>query len=318
MTSSTQHAWTCDPKLRSVALNQTTLSAPAPDEVQIRNLAIGINPVDWKFIQGNPLNWPAGHVPGVDGAGVDGAGVIEAIGADVDPTLVGQRVAYHHALSQPGSFGHFTNIAASKVMRVPEHVALTAAAALPCPLLTAWQAISKVPSSSGARILAAGMGAVNKLTCQLAHLRGFEVDVISGSLSDAQAAQLNIRQVYRDEHSLTRQYYAAIDARGEQGAAKLASLLKANGHIVAILGRVPTPIDPPFTRAISYHEVALGGLHEFGDSDDWQQLMQQGEQLLEQVAAGQLSPAPIEVFEFTALNDALTYSQQAQQKAGLA
>jgi NADPH:quinone reductase len=63
---------------------------PAADEVVIRVGVSGVNPTDWKARSGDgpgrPLAFPE-IVPNMDGAGT-----IVAVGADVDPSRVGERV----------------------------------------------------------------------------------------------------------------------------------------------------------------------------------------------------------------------------------
>ncbi|MEM6510719.1 MAG: alcohol dehydrogenase catalytic domain-containing protein [Pseudomonadota bacterium] len=95
-------------------------------QILVRNLAIGINPVDWKFIQADPINWPDTHTPGVDGAGV-----VEQVGDGVDTKLIGKTVAYHHSLSENGSFAKHSVLYAERVMQLPKELAANVAAALP-------------------------------------------------------------------------------------------------------------------------------------------------------------------------------------------
>src|SRR5215207_5574161 len=61
---------------------------PAPGEVRVRVLVSGVNPTDWKQRSGTygPMRFPR-MVPNQDGAGV-----IDAVGPDVDPSRVGERV----------------------------------------------------------------------------------------------------------------------------------------------------------------------------------------------------------------------------------
>lgn len=73
------------------------------NEIVVENEIAGINPVDWKFIQSNPLNWQDGHTPGVDGVGS-----VLKVGKDVSESLLGQRVAFHQSLKKQGSFARFT------------------------------------------------------------------------------------------------------------------------------------------------------------------------------------------------------------------
>lgn len=302
-------SWQYQPSTHSVALGLTPMPVLADDQMLVQTKAIGINPVDWKFIHANPLNWPAGHIPGVDGAGV-----IVQVGAKVDANLIGQRVAYHAALKHNGSFGEFCVVQAGRAMVLPDSLSFERAAALPCPMLTAWQAFEKIPLTLQREVLLVGFGAVNHVLAQLLIAAGYAVDVVSASLDSAQAAQLGIGHIYRQQAEVKQKYFAIFDAVGGKNSALLVPLLRANGHIICILDRIPTPIDPPFTRTISYHEIALGALHEFGDQQDWAALMQHGQALLTQIAQGSLKMAEPVSFEFEQMPAALEHSEKTKLK----
>ena len=306
------NVWQFEQAGASLVKQVREFSEPKAGRIVVRNYAIGINPVDWKFIDDNPRDWEKGHIPGVDGAGV-----VVAVGEGVDKSLLGKRVAYHHSLGENGSFADHSEVYASRVMVVPESVDFALAAALPCPILTAWQAFSKVPVRKGADVLVSGMGAVNKLLAQMLSQAGFNVHVISGSFSQEQADEMDVKAIHRGKPE-GQTFYALFDANGPDYAASLVPLLEANGHVVSILGRIEVPVDAPFTRTISYHEIALGALHDYGDLSQWQRLVKDGEALLEQVAAQTLVVEIPNVFEFDNLNNALQFSKEDKRKAVVA
>ncbi len=301
--------WQHQTETHSLDLGKAEMPTLDDNEILVQNKAIGINPVDWKFIKANPLNWPNGHVPGVDGAGL-----IVQVGSKVDTDLIGRRVAYHASLKHHGSFAEYTVLSAERVMILPERLSFELAAALPCPMLTAWQAFEKIPSTRQREVLVVGFGAVNNLLSQFLVNAGYDVDVVSASLSDQRAARLGIRQVYRDQSLIDAKYFAIFDAVSGENAASLVSLLRANGHITCIQDRIPKPIDPPFTRTISYHEIALGALHDFGDKEDWYALMQSGEALLERVVNGSVEVSNPVTFAFENMLDALEHSEFTKLK----
>lgn len=301
--------WKYHPETHSLVLDKAKTPQLADDQILVQNKAIGINPVDWKFIKANPLNWPNGHVPGVDGAGL-----IVQVGANVDTGLIGRRVAYHASLKRNGSFAEYTVLNAERVMVLPESLSFELAAALPCPMLTAWQAFEKIPLTLQKEVLIVGFGAVNNLLSQILVRAGYIVDVVSASLSEERAKSLGIRQVYREQSQIDMKYFAIFDAVSGENAAHLVPLLRANGHIVCIQDRIAKPIDPPFTRTISYHEIALGALHDFGDKEDWYTLMQNGEALLERIANGGVEISDPITFKFGHMPEALTHSEITKSK----
>jgi NADPH2:quinone reductase len=96
---------------------------PGPGEVQIRQAAIGLNFIDTYFRSGL---YPAPNgFPYV--AGEEGAGTIVAVGADVADFREGDRVAYPAA---SGAYADIRNIAAAKIVKVPDGISLETAAAM--------------------------------------------------------------------------------------------------------------------------------------------------------------------------------------------
>ncbi|SDR30147.1 NADPH:quinone reductase [Paraburkholderia fungorum] len=297
-----------------LVLERVTRPAIAPGEVLVRNAVIGLNPVDWKVLGDEQLDWQPGHVPGVDGAGT-----VVAIGDGVPHDLLGQRVAYHQSLHRHGSFAEYTSIRAEVLLRVPANMDFAVAASFPCPALTAFQAIEKLPPGRGRTLLISGAGgAVGRYLVQLAVARGFAVtamcnrrhwerllalgvdECIEGPLGDGQAWPVND----------PKRFFAIIDSVDADHAARLAPALLANGHLVCIQGRVAQWPCAPFGRALSMHEVALGALHVYGDSAAWNALTQAGEQMLGEIAAGQLQAEPGIVGDFEGLAEQLDALRQ--------
>jgi NADPH:quinone reductase-like Zn-dependent oxidoreductase len=275
-------------------LEERPLPVPEPGELLVRNEAIGLNPVDWKVLDRDLVSWQRGHIPGVDGAGT-----VVALGPDVGPAWLGRRVAYHQSLGRHGSFAEYVPIAAQVLLPMPDALPMATAAGVPCPALTAWLAVDKLPDLSGEPMLVSGAGgAVANYLVQFARLRGWLVTamcnprhwerLLSLGASAVRPGPLAPGEVWADEAPFT----AVVDSINGDHAARLASTLYGNGHLVAIQGRVAQWPDPPFTRAISLHEVALGALHVHGDAHAWARLTASGERILAAIAEGSLVPEP--------------------------
>ena len=144
-------------------------AAPAPDEVLVRNVALGVNPYDWKFvsgISGKPLEKPT--VPGNEGAGV-----IEAIGADVTSLAVGDEVIWRTYL---GGYASHRVIAAGKVWAKPSGIGFSEAAGLPVAGGTAWAAVHQAGAQAGDVVLVhAASGGVGSAAVQIAVALGARV-----------------------------------------------------------------------------------------------------------------------------------------------
>lgn len=266
----------------------------APGDVLVRNAVVGLNPVDWKVLGNAAFGWRPGHVPGVDGAGT-----VIAIGDGVADAWLGVRVAYHQNLFRAGSFAEHTAIAARALLRLPDTLDFETAAAFPCPGLTAWLALDKLPTRPGARLLISGAGgSVGHWLVQLAIARGFTVTAMCNPRHRPRLRELGVEdfvpgpladgRVWPVDRA--RSAFAVIDAVSAEHAARLAPALAAGGHLVCIQGRLADWPCPPFATALSMHEVALGPLHRFGDDGDWTRLTAAGSAMLADVASGRLRP----------------------------
>ncbi|MEU1161120.1 NADP-dependent oxidoreductase, partial [Streptomyces sp. NPDC005921] len=148
-----------------------TPPAPGPGQVRLAVRAAGVNPVDWKILQGAmreqiPLALPAG-------LGSDVAGVVDAIGEGVTGTKIGDEVL---GTSLTPSYAQFAlaDPAAliAKPGTVPWHVAGTLAGAGG----TAWAVLERLKVTEGETVLIhAAAGGVGTFAVQLAVARGARV-----------------------------------------------------------------------------------------------------------------------------------------------
>ncbi|BEU98785.1 zinc-binding dehydrogenase (plasmid) [Acidovorax sp. DW039] len=282
--------WQGSAEPQELALELVPLQPPAADEVLVRNAVIGLNPVDWKVLGGGLVDWQPGHIPGVDGAGE-----VVALGEGVPAEWLGRRVAYHTSLHGHGSFAEYTPVAARALMRLPDTLDFEVAASIPCPALTAWLAIEKVPMQTGQPLLVSGAGgAVGQYLVQLASTRGFAVSAMAHARHHERLRALGAGECLAgplaDGHAWDggRLFHAVIDTVSSSHAERIAEALRANGHLVCIQDRVPGWPCPPFGLTLSIHEVALGALHVHGDDTAWQHLTAAGERLLGEIAEGRL------------------------------
>ncbi|WP_170386343.1 zinc-binding dehydrogenase [Ruegeria atlantica] len=294
-------------------LHLAEIDAPecGPRDVVVENRAIGLNPVDWKFVEWGHPDWTWPHVPGVDGAGV-----IVEVGAEVRHLSAGMPVAYHTDLVRQGSFAERSAIPARAAIPLPDGVPFEVAATLPCPALTAFQALEKLPQKPGARILLTGAsGAVGGAFLQLAADRGWIVHAAASSAQHDRVRRLGaaVCHDYRDPDwrnhlrigDESRPFWAVVDLVSGSHAAELADTIAANGHLVCIQDRQETAPLPAFTTTISLHEVGLNGLHNCGTDAQWADLVAAGRSIAERCLTGVFDPQIIEIAEFTALPDAL-------------
>ncbi len=309
----TTEAWIWQERSEPGALEfkKTTLSALKADHVLIKNKAVGLNPVDWKMLESPPATWQNGHIPGVDGMGE-----IIALGSAVQHLRIGTRVAYHADLRFAGSFARHTVVAAHALMPIPEALTDSVAAAFPCPAMTAWQAMKRVPELAGSSVLINGAGGtVGGILTQLLSQANARVYTTAsehhhsllnqkGALGTFDYHQSDWQEQLQSAlkgHSL----HAAFDMVNQQSAESLGHLLGYYGHLVSVQDRVEKSPVAPFSTSISLHEIALAAIHMHGSPTQWQQLIAAAGQMLEQISRGKLLMPTIKTVAFAALPDAL-------------
>jgi NADPH:quinone reductase-like Zn-dependent oxidoreductase len=276
-------------------LHDVTSPEPGTGEVLVRVRAASLNPVDAKLVHGGHPDWRYPHVPGVDGAGV-----VEACGEGIDPGRVGQRVCFHHDLRRPGTFAELVCVAAHVAARLPDEVSFEAAAALPCAGGTALQALDrKMHVRAGQTVLIhGGSGGVGGFAVQIAKASGARVIATASPRNHAFVRDLGADQVldYRDRE-LARHVldltaglgvHALLDTVGAESATAAVPLLRFNGHLAFIAGAPDDHAVRHSRRALSCHEVALGGAYPAGDREAQEDLGRLCDELLALVAAGRL------------------------------
>ncbi len=147
----------------------------APNELLVRIVAAGVNPVDTKIRERGPF-LPDG-LPAV--LGCDGAGVIEATGSEVTRFKPGDEVWFcHGGLGGPvGTYAEYIVLDSALVQAKPREIDFARAAAAPLVLLTAWEALhDRARLAEGQTVLIhAGAGGVGHVAIQLAKSAGARV-----------------------------------------------------------------------------------------------------------------------------------------------
>lgn len=279
---------------------------PGPMQVLVRNRAAGLNPVDWKFVEWGHPDWTWPHV-----SGVDGAGEIIALGEGVNHLSIGMRVAYHQNLVHQGSFAEYTAIPGYAAIPLPDGITFEAAATMPCPGLTAWQALQKVNLAPGSRVLLTGAsGAVGGALLQLARTRGWSIHAAASASEHRRVLKLGAATAvdYKQDGwidtlkslSAASPFRAVFDVVSGEHATKLAPLLGVNGHLVCIQDRQEKPPFAPFTTTLSLHEVGLNAMHHHGgDRQQWGELVAAGRSIANAIVSGEFDPQIVEMAPFS-------------------
>lgn len=91
---------------------------------------------------------------------------------------------------------------------------------------------------------------------------------------------------------------AVIDPVGRETATASLQVIAYNGHIAHIAGAPDMSVIKPFTRVISYHEVALNAIHHQQDRVSEANIVRIGTHMLELLAAGEIQPMIQETIPF--------------------
>jgi NADPH2:quinone reductase len=138
--------------------------APGPGEVRLCNSAIGVNYVDTYHRRGMPHPWPVPALPLV--LGFEGVGVVEAVGADVDDYLEGDRVCY--ALPPHGAYAQARVYPAEKLIPAPPGIDDNTIAAMLLKGLTAQYLLRRTYAVRPGDIILvhAAAGGMGQILCQ--------------------------------------------------------------------------------------------------------------------------------------------------------
>ena len=179
-----------------------TPNAPAENEVQVENKAIGINYIDTYIRSGL---YPPPSMP--SGLGTEAAGVVSQVGSNVKHIKAGDRVVY--AQSGLGAYSSVHNVAADKVALLPSAISYEQAAASFLKGLTVFYLLRKTYEIKPGEMFLfhAAAGGVGLIACQWAKALGAKLIGTVGSAQKAQRAkEAGAWQVinYREESIVER------------------------------------------------------------------------------------------------------------------
>jgi NADPH:quinone reductase len=160
---------------------------PGPGEVRVRVHTSGVNPTDWKSRAGATSR----PIDGFQIPNQDGAGVIDAVGAGVDESRIGQRVwVWLAAAGRPwGTAAEWTVLPEERAVPLPDTASMDLGASLGVPAMTAHRCLFADGPIEGATVLVAGgAGAVGHYAIELAKHAGARVVTTVSSEAKAELA----------------------------------------------------------------------------------------------------------------------------------
>jgi NADPH:quinone reductase-like Zn-dependent oxidoreductase len=271
---------------------------PGPDDVLIRVGAAAVNNTDIN----TRIGWyskavaeatETGAAAGIAGAeddgwsgaafqfpriqGADACGRIVAVGDNVDPARIGERVLVEPVLrghskfdiryfgsEVDGAFADYARVPATHAHRIDSPLSDVELASFPCAYATAENILTRIALGAGERVLVTGAsGGVGSAAVQLAKRRGAEVIAMaSGDKADAVGTLGATQVIPRDadlEARFGQEYFdAAVDIVGGAQFGAILNTLKRGGRY-GVSGAISGPIVDLDLRTLYLKDLRLIG-----------------------------------------------------------
>src|SRR5213083_737057 len=170
------------------------LPEPKDDELLIRVIAAGVNPVDGMIRSGMFAKEGNRAFPIILGGDV--AGVIEKVGSKITKFKAGDPVFAYVSLDNSGGYAQYALVTEREAAPKPKSLTYVEAAAVPIVAMTAWQAlIDTAKLKSGQTVLIhGGSGGVGSFAIQIAKARGARVIATASTANQDLLKQLGVDQ----------------------------------------------------------------------------------------------------------------------------
>jgi NADPH:quinone reductase-like Zn-dependent oxidoreductase len=267
-----------------------------PDEVLIEVRAAGVNPIDWKIVEGamrsaRPMRFPAP-------IGYDAAGIVREGGGTVTRFKPGDEIYTRVDAMHPGTFAEWIAVDEKLVALKPRNLSFEQAAAVPLAALTAWQGLFEhIKLQRGQKILIqGGAGGVGSFAVQFAKHAGAMVATTVGT-DHVVIAKMTKADVVIDHHTqrfeeFVSDYDAVFDTVGGEVQSRSLTILKQGGILVS-------------TRSVPTDKKEGKRLASFTARPDGKQLAEIG-RLIE---SGAVTPVIDHIYPLEEATDALLQSR---------
>jgi NADPH:quinone reductase-like Zn-dependent oxidoreductase len=178
----------------ALKLEEVSRPEAKDDEVLVRVIAAGVNPVDAYVRQGMLSKRGLDKRPTI--IGYDIAGVVEKTGAKVTKFKTDDAVYAYLSIMRGGGYAQFAIAKEGEMSLKPKNIDFEKAAAVPLAATTAWQAlIDTAKIDKGQTVLIhGGSGGVGSFAVQIAKARGAKVIATASSANQDLLKQLGVDQ----------------------------------------------------------------------------------------------------------------------------
>jgi len=224
------------------------LAAPRPDQIKVKNIAIGLNYIDTYHRSGlYPVSLPSG-------IGLEGAGIITEVGSNVIDLNIGDNVAY--AGGSPSAYAEERILPAQIVVKIPDGISHKIAACIMTKGLTTYYLLCKTYklNSNDIVLFHAAAGGVGQIFSQWAKAIGCKLIGTVGSDEKIDIAKKNgcdyvinysKQDFVKEVRNITEGIGVSVvyDGVGKNTFQGSVECLKARGTMVSF-GNASGPLDP--------------------------------------------------------------------------
>lgn len=250
----------------TMTVSDVSIPEPQAGEVLVRNMAVGVNPVDFKIRNGQYPEVTADKLPLTLGREV--AGLIEAVGEGVERFQVGNRV--FAMIGADGGYAQYSRVPSAHLAIIPSSIDWRHAAAIPLAAHTAWQALVEHGHlERGQKVLIhGGTGGVGHFAVQFARVKGAQVYATASAHSLAFLNKLGVDRAidYKQERfeDICRDFDLVIDLIGGETQARSWQVLGEGGRLVSTL-EMPDAHHPQAQGKTGMRFTARPDGHQLGE-----------------------------------------------------
>jgi NADPH:quinone reductase-like Zn-dependent oxidoreductase len=212
---------------------------PGYGEVQIKVIAAGVNPLDWKIRRGY-----LGELPLPMTMGIDVAGIIDSLGQGVTLFKPEEHAFAKVSIGQ-GGYAEYTVVDSKQVAPKPKSIGFIESAAIPTAGLAAWQALFDIAGlEKGQSVLIHGAaGGVGTFAVQFAKWKGaYVIGTASGENKEF------LKSIGTDEvidyktqkfEEVVKNLDVVLDTVGGDTFERSWGVLKPGGFLVSTVATIP-------------------------------------------------------------------------------
>jgi NADPH:quinone reductase-like Zn-dependent oxidoreductase len=219
---------------------------PKQDQLLIRVIAAGVNPVDGMIRSG--MFDREGHRAFPVILGGDISGVVEKVGNKITKFKSGDPVFAYASLDNSGGYAQYALVMEREAAPKPKSLTYVEAAAVPIVALTAWQAlIDTAKLKTGQTVLIhGGSGGVGSFAIQIAKAHGAKVigtaSTANQELLKQLGADVTIDYTKQNFEDIAKDVDVVLDSIGKDTLARSYGVVKKGGIIVSLVAR-PDPAE---------------------------------------------------------------------------